>query len=89
MLSYQERPEGPVFRWAPGRRIRHCDCWRTYSYLDKVVLAIADERSRLANANRETRIEIERLRTVLRMQEDIIREFEASIIEEQEQTNAF
>ena len=60
VLSYQEHPGGPVLQWAPERRVRHCDCWRSYSYLDRVVLAIEDKKGILASANRRVQTEIER-----------------------------
>ena len=85
---YQERPGGPIHRWGPGHNEGHYDCWRTYSYPDRVVLAIDDERQRLANANNRAQTERERLRVVLRMQGDRIQELETSIREEQERTNA-
>ena len=41
VITYQESPGGPVQRWSPARKIRRCDCWKTYSYPDQVVLAWA------------------------------------------------
>ena len=54
-----------------------------------MVLTIANKRRRLANANREAETESERLRAVLKMLGDRIREFKASILEKQKRTNAF
>lgn len=89
VISYQEGPGGPVQRWSPACNIRRCDCWKTYSYPDRVVLALDDERRRLASANRRCQTEIERLRATLRDQEARIRELEASVLEEQQRTDAF
>ena len=33
-----------VCRWSPAHKIRHYDCWKTYSYPDQVVLTVDDER---------------------------------------------
>ena len=44
VITYQESPSGPMQRWSPARKIRRCDCWKTYSYPDRVVLAVDDER---------------------------------------------
>ena len=89
VLTYQESPGGPVCRWSPERKIQHCDCWKTYSYPDRVVLAVDDERRRLGSANRRCQTEIERLQAALRVHSARIRELEASVLEKQERTNAF
>ena len=89
VITYQKSPGGPVQRWSPARKIRRCDCWKTYSYPDRVVLAVDDERKRLASANRRCQTEIERLRATLRDQGARIRELEASVLEEQQRTDAF
>ena len=70
---------GELFRqFVPGRRMdRRCDCWITYSYLDRVILAIAEERQRLVIANERANHCIRVLETkVLEEQEraDILRE---------------
>ncbi|XP_027114459.1 uncharacterized protein [Coffea arabica] len=89
VITYQEGPGGPFRRWEPGHQIRPCDCWRTYLYPDRVVLAIDDERRRLAGANRRARIEIQRMRGIVRMQADRIQELQEDILMEQERTNAY
>ena len=58
VLTYQESPGGPVCLWSPTRKVRRCDCWKTYSYLDRVVLAVHDERRRLGSANRKCQTKI-------------------------------
>ena len=82
MLSYQEHPGGSVLQWAPGRGVRHCDCWRTYSYPDRVVLAIENEREILASTNRRAQTEIECPRAMLGEQGARIRKLETSILKE-------
>ena len=52
VITYQEGPGEPMQRWSPARKIRLCDCWKTYSYPDRVVLTVDDERRRLGSANR-------------------------------------
>ena len=48
-IWYQERPGQSFRQYSSARRMtRRCDCWRTYSYPDRVVLAIVDERQRFA-----------------------------------------
>ena len=59
VLIYQESPGGPVCRWSPARKIRHSDCGKTYSYSDRVVLAVDEERRGLGSANRRSQTEID------------------------------
>ena len=89
VLAYQESSGRLVCRWSSARKIRLCDCWKTYSYPDRVVLAVDDERRQLGSANRRCQTEIERLQAALRVHSARIRELETSVLEEQERTNAF
>ena len=66
---------------------RQCDCWKTYSYPDRVVLAIVDERQRLANRNDSCYNQIRKMRVVARMQGERIREMDSELMVEQEMTN--
>ena len=71
-----------IRRWGLGRRIWPCDCWRIYSYPDRVVLAVDDERRRLAGANYRAQTEIQRMRGIMRMQADRIQELREDILME-------
>ena len=68
-IWYQEGPGQSFRQYSPSRRMtRRCDCWRTYSYPDRVVLAIVDERQRLANRSDACYNQIRKMRAVARMQ---------------------
>ena len=63
-VMFQIGPGEPFQQFVPGRRVdRRCDCWQTYSYPNQVVLAIVDERQRLANANARANGRIQELET--------------------------
>ena len=58
-------------------------------YPDRVILAVDDERRRLAGAYCRAQTEIQRMRGIMRMQADRIQEFREDILIEQERANAF
>ena len=66
-----------------------CDCWKIYSYLDRVVLVVVDQRRRLAGANCRAQIDHQRLTAIKNGHAARIRELEENILMEQERTNAF
>ena len=64
----------------PMTRVRHqCDCWRTHTYPDHVVLSLYHERRRLTRINRELREEVDRRLAVEEAQTARIRELEAEV----------
>ena len=79
VIDYQERLGGPIRRWSPACRTRRCNHYRTYSYLDHVVLAVLDEKRRLTNASFRDQTEMKRMRGILEMQRDRIQELQEAV----------
>ena len=59
-----------------------------FSYADHVVVAVLDERRRLRRAAARDHTELQRVRGIMRMQADRIRELQRDVAMEQERTNA-
>ena len=88
VIDYQERPGGPIRRWSAASRTRRCSRCQNYSYIDGVVVVVLDEQRRLRRATARDQVEMARLRGVMRMQMNRIREIQGDITMEQERTDA-
>lgn len=79
ILRYRLAGGGARQYWSPARRVRPaCGCWRTYSYPNRVVMAVADERRELFRAVRIAEGEVARLQALVQAQYDRIVELEGS-----------
>ena len=87
VIDYQERPGGPIQFWFTASRIRHCNHWQNYSYIDHVVETVLNDSRRLRCVAARDHTEMLRLRGIMRMQADRIGELQEDITMEQERTN--
>ena len=82
-IRYRERPWDSLWQWTPVRRTRSsCDCWRTYSYPNEVVLAVNDDRKWLSEEIRVVRENNLGLRANVDVQTARAHELETDVLEE-------
>ena len=76
MIKYQIRPRGAVLRWSSANHLRRCECHHTYAYPNAVVLAVVEERKKLAKDNARLEAEVNQLREANKKQVERIKELE-------------
>ena len=80
VIPYQIRPRGAVVRWSPANRLRWCECRHTYAYPNTVVLAVAEERKKMAKDNARLEAEVNQLRAANEKQAKRIKDLEYDVI---------
>ena len=81
-IPYRLVGGGPLLRYSPSRRARSYPCRARYSYPNRLVLGLPEERRHLARDLRLALVEREELEAALEAQAARIQELEARVLEE-------